>query len=1036
MKFAQTFIKHHVMTILLYILVVVFGFYSFQNLPLALMPSMEVPAAVVYATYPGAGPEDIEQQVTKKLEGAVAGLSGLDTLQSTSSENMAMLVIQFTNHTDMDQAMTDLRDKVAQVKSQLPDDASDPTVMSIDIDSMPVVQVALRGNDLASLQSIAEDEIQPALERLDGVASVDISGGYEQEIAVHTDASRLKGYNLTISSIGQQLGADNIAIPGGDLDNGSQTLAVRTDGEYSSIDDVKNALISLPAGGTVRLSQIADVSMQPKDQDAISKVDGEECIILSVNKQSGSNTVQIAELAKAEFDSLLKSSDSLQWNIVMDQSDYINMTVDNAIQNIWMGVLFAAIVLFLFLRDFGATMAVTIAMPCCILFTFLIMNVLGITLNMMSLGGITLGVGMIVDNSIVVLENIFTYRADGYDRLEACTKGTGEVIGAVIASTLTTVAVFLPIALSGGMAGMMFKEFCITIVALLLSSLIISVTLVPLLCYFLLGSTKQKSVKPQGSGATPITEKPLSRVYRSSLNFLITHRWAGIALTVVICIVSVLSVSQAGMELIPEMDEGQVSVTVSMPNGSTMEDTAAIEDRIAAIAVDTIPELEQIYYSTGSSTSIMSSSSGASVTISLVDLDQRDRSSADIAKQLRHDLQDIAGCELTVSTSSTMSMSTDSDISVELTGDDYDQLAETADDLANRISALPDAINVESSAGEQTPRVAVKINRENASRFGLNAATIGGLVRGELTGSTATTLRMNGEEYDVTVAGDEDVATSLDALRSMQIPTMTGGTVPLSMVADVYTELSPQSIARKNQKETVTITGESESGDSNAIKAAVDDIVAKYELPDGVEVGEGDTAASQIAETTGTLMLALAVAIMLVYFILATQFNSFSLPIAIMLILPIGLLGSMILLWPTGNHVSMVALLGVIILAGTVVNSSIVLIDYTLQRRQRGEDKNTAILNACPRRVRPVLMTAMTTILGLVPMVCSSGEGSEMMKPMGVVMMTGMVISTIATLFITPVYYSLTDSVAARLSGLLKKIKLPKFNFHKKNPQQ
>lgn len=1036
MKFAQTFIKHHVMTILLYILVVVFGFYSFQNLPLALMPSMEVPAAVVYATYPGAGPEDIEQQVTKKLEGAVAGLSGLDTLQSTSSENMAMLVIQFTNHTDMDQAMTDLRDKVAQVKSQLPDDASDPTVMSIDIDSMPVVSVALRGNDLASLQSIAEDEIQPALERLDGVASVDISGGYEQEIAVHTDASRLKGYNLTISSIGQQLGADNIAIPGGDLDNGSQTLAVRTDGEYSSIDDVKNALISLPAGGTVRLSQIADVSMQPKDQDAISKVDGEECIILSVNKQSGSNTVQIAELAKAEFDSLLKSNDSLQWNIVMDQSDYINMTVDNAIQNIWMGVLFAAIVLFLFLRDFGATMAVTIAMPCCILFTFLIMNVLGITLNMMSLGGITLGVGMIVDNSIVVLENIFTYRADGYDRMEACTKGTGEVIGAVIASTLTTVAVFLPIALSGGMAGMMFKEFCITIVALLLSSLIISVTLVPLLCYFLLGSTKQKSVKPQGSGATPITEKPLSRVYRSSLNFLITHRWAGIALTVVICIVSVLSVSQAGMELIPEMDEGQVSVTVSMPNGSTMEDTAAIEDRIAAIAVDTIPELEQIYYSTGSSTSIMSSSSGASVTISLVDLDQRDRSSADIAKQLRHDLQDIAGCELTVSTSSTMSMSTDSDISVELTGDDYDQLAETADDLANRISALPDAINVESSAGEQTPRVAVKINRENASRFGLSATAIGGLVRGELTGSTATTLRMNGEEYDVTVAGDEDVATSLDALRSMQIPTMTGGTVPLSMVADVYTELSPQSIARKNQKETVTITGESESGDSNAIKAAVDDIVAKYELPDGVEVGEGDTAASQIAETTGTLMLALAVAILLVYFILATQFNSFSLPIAIMLILPIGLLGSMILLWPTGNHVSMVALLGVIILAGTVVNSSIVLIDYTLQRRQRGEDKNTAILNACPRRVRPVLMTAMTTILGLVPMVCSSGEGSEMMKPMGVVMMTGMVISTIATLFITPVYYSLTDSVAARLSGLFKKIKLPKFNFHKKNPQQ
>ena len=288
--------------------------------------------------------------------------------------------------------------------------------MSIDIDSMPVVQVALRGSDLAALQSIAEDEISPALERLDGVASVDVSGGYEDEVAVKTNAARLKGYNLTITSVAQQLGADNMAIPGGDLDNGSQTLAVRTDGEYSSLNDVKNALISLPAGGTVRLSQIADVSMQPKDRSTIAKVDGEECIMLSVNKQSGSNTVKVAQSAVDRLNEVIAENDALQADVVMDQSDYINMTVDNAVQNIWMGVLFAAVVLLVFLRDLGATLSLTIAMPCCILFTFLIMNVCGITLNMMSLGGITLGVGMIVDNSIVVLENIFSYRADGYSR--------------------------------------------------------------------------------------------------------------------------------------------------------------------------------------------------------------------------------------------------------------------------------------------------------------------------------------------------------------------------------------------------------------------------------------------------------------------------------------------------------------------------------------------------------------------------------------------------------------------------------------------
>ena len=1024
MKIAENSIKHNVMTILVYILIAVFGFYCFQSLPLALMPEMELPVAIVYSTYAGAGPEDIEQQVTEPLESACASLSGLESLTSTSAENMSMVIAQFDYGVNLDEVLTDMRDNVDMVKSQLPEDASDPTVMSIDIDSMPVIMVALRGSDLATMQSIAEDELAPALERLDGVASVDISGGYENEVAVKTDAARLRGYNLTVSSVAQQIGADNMAVPGGELDSGSQTLAVRTDGEYQSVRDVENALISLPAGGTVRLNQIADVSLQPKDQDALAKVNGEECLLLSVNKQSGSNTVDIAERAKAELDSLTADNNALDWDLVMDQSDYINMTVDNAMSNIWMGVLFAAIVLIVFLRDIGATVAISVAMPCCILFTFLIMFALDITLNMMSLGGIALGVGMIVDNSIVVLENIFHYRSDGYDRWESCVQGTREVVLSVTASTLTTIAVFLPIGLSGGMTGMMFKEFCITIVALLSSSLIISLTLVPLLCYILLdrGGVHRISASDPGVKERMMADKPMMRNYKKVLKLFITRRWVGLAVTFGICAISVVSIALAGSELIPEMDQGQISVSVGMPNGSTMEETAAIQDRIVAIAEQTIPEMEQVYYSTGSSSSVMSGTSSASVTITLVDLEDRDRSSNEVANQLRRDLSNIAGCEITVSASS-MSVGEGSDISLQLSGEDYDVLAEAANDLAAEIEALPDAINVESSAGEQVPRVAVKINRDNASRFGLSASTIGGLVRGELTGSTATTLRMGGEEYDVTISGDEALTQDIDALRSLQLPSATGGTVPLSMVADVYTELSPQTINRIDQYETVTITGESESGDSVGITQAVNGLLADYQLPEGVEIEDGDTAASSIAETTQSLMTALMVAILLVYFILASQFNSFVLPVAIMLILPIGLLGSLMLLWPLGYKISMVALLAVIILAGTVVNSSIVLVDYTLQRRERGEDKNTAILNACPRRVRPVLMTALTTILGLVPMVFSGGEGSEMMRPMGIVMMTGMVVSTIATLFITPVYYSITDSIVERVKNRFKRTK-------------
>ncbi len=1025
MRISEQCIKHNVMTVLTYILICIFGFYCFSNLPLALMPSIELPVAVVYSTYTGAGPQDLEQQVTRPLESACASVSGLEDLTSTSSEGMAMLIIQFADGTDLDDAMVDLRDSIDRAKAALPDDASDPVVMAIDIDSLPVIMAAVKGSDLALLQSAAEDDIAPALERLDGVASVDITGGYEEEIAVMTDPAKLKGFNLNISTVAQQIGADNISIPGGDMDSGSQTLTVRTDGEYESIDDVQNALIMLPTGGTVRLSQVAKVEKRPKDQDSISKVNGEPCLLLSVNKQSGANTVEIANKAKDRLEELTEGNTNFQWELVADQSDFINRTVDNTVSNIATGVIFAALVLFLFLKDLGATVAISVAMPACILFTFLIMWALDITLNMMSLGGIALGVGMIVDNSIVVLDNIFRYRDDGYERFEACTMGASEVSMSVVASTLTTVAVFLPIGLSGGLTGMMFKEFCITIVALLLSSLIIALTLVPLLCYILLDRIKTARGKKKAQRRPKLKIRPgLMERYKSLLNLFITKRWLGVALTAAVCLVSLISVVLAGAELIPEMDQGEVDVAVSMPNGSSLEETASIQDRIVDIALDTIPEITQVYYSTGSSASIMSATSGASITITLCPSDERKRSAAEIANELRNALSNIAGCEITVTGGGMMVVDSGSDISLQLSGKDYDELAEAASGLADAISQLPDAINVESSAGDQVPRVAVKINRENASRFGLSSATIGSLVRAELTGSVATTLRVSGEEYDVTISGNENVSKDMSALKSLQLPTNTGGTVPLSLVADISTELSPQSIARINQNETVTVTGESESGDSNGLNEAVNELLADYELPEGIEIDDSENASADITETMNTLLTALMVAILLVYFILASQYNSFVLPIMIMMILPIGLLGSMSMLFPAGYRLSMVALLAVVILAGTVVNSSIVLVDYIQIRRERGEEKNEAIMNACPRRVRPVLMTALTTILGLVPMLVSQGEGTELMKPMSIVMITGMIVSTTATLFITPVYYSLIDSFVLSAKGF--KLKMPK----------
>lgn len=1017
MNIADFCLKHKVTTIMAYVLIVVFGIMGFTSLPLALLPDIELPMAVVYTTYSNAGPQEVENMVTKTIESACASVSGMDEIQSISSEGSSMVMVTFADGTDMDEAMVDLRDRIDRVKGFLPEDADAPMTMTIDVDAMPVVTVGLKGADLAELQAIAEDDIQPALERIDGVASVDIAGGYENEIAIDTDADRLAGYGLSVSYIAQMLAAENVALPAGEVQSGDQSFSVRADGEFSSVSDIANTLIPLPTGGTVRLSEVADVYVAPKEQTAIAKIGGEPCITISVNKQSDTNTLQVAERAKDALNEVTALQPTLDWSLLMDQSDMINMTVDSVVQNIVFGVLLAAIVLFVFLRDLGATAVISVSMPICIISVFLIMQVFDITMNMMSLGGIAMGVGMIVDNSIVVLENIFHYRSDGCDRFVSCVEGTKEVALSISASTLTTVAVFLPIGLSGGLSGMMFREFCITICSLLLASLIIALTLVPVLCYALLDRGGKHRMRMPDTGHD-IADRPLMRKYKELLAHFITHRKKAIIISGAMIVAFLGSIAIAGVELMPQMDESMVAIGVEMPVGSDLEDVSAMADRAVDIALEQVPEIESIYYSTGgASMSTTSTANSASITVNLVDKSDRDRSSQQVADDLRPYMQDLAGAEISVEASGTMDMSsmTGDAISVTLRGDDYEKLSQTAEQLAGQLATLPGAIEVSSSASEQVPEVEITLNRANASRFGLTAATIGQAVRGELSGQTATQLKVNGEEITVTVRGDSRAETSIDALKSVMIPTQTGGSVPLSLVANVETVLAPQSINRLNQSRTVTITGGAADNVSTAeMSQAVQGVLDTFELPDGITYETGGEMEEMI-NTFTQLAYALVVALGLVYFVLASQFESFVMPVIIMTILPIGLLGSLFTLPLTGNKISMVAFIGVIMLAGTVVNSSIVLIDYMNIRRKRGEDKDTAILNACPRRVRPVLMTTLTTVLGLLPMVFSNGEGAEMMRPMAIVMITGMVVSTIVTLLFTPVYYSLIDSLTQRV---------------------
>ena len=1009
MSMAKFCIKHKVTTLLAVIMISIFGVAFTTQLQMSLLPDMEAPMAMVMCYYNGATPEDIEELVTRPLESAIMSVPGVESVSSTSSNSVSQIQVTYVEDTDLDIAATKLREEFDMLS--LPDGATDPVIVNINISEiMPSAIIALMGDNLASLQSLAEDTVAPALERIDGVASVTVSGGVTQQIEVQVDAARAAGYGLSNSYISQFLAAENLLYPGGEIQNGSKSLTVSTDAKFQSVEDVASMLITLPTGGTVRLGEVADVSLQSQNTDTVAQMDGASSVILQVSKQSGANEAATAEAVAARMAELAAENPSIQYAAPYLASDYINLSVESALQNILLGVVLAAIVVFLFLWRWGATLTIAISMPVCILSVFVLMNVWDLTLNMMSLGGIAMGVGMIVDNSIVVLENIYRFSREGHDRLSACVDGTKEVTTAVIASTLTTVAVFLPLGLTGGMAGMLFKDFCLTISFLILGSLLIALTWVPLLCYMLLDEGKvqrdelRRAGRPKNAFFTRCGQwiQKLYDHYMRLLDYFLHHLKVGMLVSFGLVAVFAVCCLSTNMVLMPEMDQSQVTVSISTPIGSEVEETSAYADRVVAIAQEEIPELESLYY--------IAQAESASVTLNLVGRTERDRSSGEVADSLRPLLQDLAGCEITVNAMDMTAMLGGSDISVEISGEDYNTLTMIADDLLREISQLEDAVDVVSSVAEQVPQVEVTINREAAARYGLTAATIGAAVRSELTGETATTVTIDNQELDVVVMGDGAAAASLDALRSMAVSTAMGGYVPLSSVAQVEVVQAPQTITRVNQSRQVSITGDTISGDATAMTEQLTEILNNYSMPEGY-TAELTGSYSDMMENFSDLLLALLVAIGLVYFVLAAQFESFLMPVIVMMILPVAFTGALFALPLTGRDLSMISLVALIMLAGTVVNNSIVLVEYIKIRREMGEDRITAILHACPLRIRPIMMTTLTTVLAMVPMAFGMGDTNEMMSDMGVTMMSGMIISTVITLVFTPVFYSVIDDI-------------------------
>lgn len=1014
MKIAKFSIQHKVTTILVSVMLVLFGILYGSQLSLALMPEMEAPMAVVMTTYAGANPGDMEELITDPLESAIMSVPGVEKIHSQSAENVSTIQITYQEDTDTDIAATRLREKFDMVP--LPEDASKPMIVNMNLSQiMPTAMIALLGEDQAQLQLLAEEVVCPALERLDGVAQVTVSGGLERQIVVELNASRCAALGISNSYVAQNLTGQNLLYPGGDLENGTETLTVTTDAKFQSVDDVANTILTLPTGGSIRLSEVADVRMEAMDPDAIAQVQGSPCVMLQVSKQSSANEMKVAQAVAKRLAELNEDHAQVDYFIPYIASDYIAQVTRGAFQNIFQGILLAAVVVFLFLRRGSSTFTIAVSMPVCILAVFIIMYLLDLTMNMLSLGGIAMGVGMIVDNSIVVLENINRFFAEGKSRIESCVEGTQEVASSVVASTLTTMAVFVPLALSGGMAGMLFRDFCLTITTLIAASLAISLTLVPLLCYFTLNEETALRRREKLAKKTPSPVKrrltglvdTLRSAYLRLLGYLLRHLKLGMLISVALVVLFAATIVNTKMVLIPAMDQGTVSIDISLPVGSEVEQSAAIAQKVAAAVEEHVPETRDMYYL----------AEGQSVTfgVNLVDRAERTRSSFDVEDALRPILNDIPGCKISVSASGSMAGFSGSDISVHITGDDYAMLSLLADDLTRQISALPDAIEVENSLSQQVTQVRVRMNRDTAAQYGLTAASVGSAVRAELTGVTATAVTIDNQEYNVMVKGDGSTASSLDALKSMPVPTPVGGSVPLSSVANVTLEEAPQTISRDNQHRQVTITGSTLSGDTAAITKQINAILDGFAMPQGY-TAETAGGYEDMIENFSDLLLALAGALLLVYFVLAVQFESFAMPVIVMMILPVAFLGALFALPVTGRDLSMLSLVALIMLAGTVVNASILLVEYIKVRRRMGESREEAILQACPLRIRPILMTTLTTVLAMLPMALGWGQANEMLSDMGIVMISGMVISTLITLIFTPVYYSVIDQLSHSFS--------------------
>jgi HAE1 family hydrophobic/amphiphilic exporter-1 len=1010
MSISTLSIKRAITFTMIYIFVVGFGLFGLSRLKIDLYPDVTFPVIAIITTYTGVAPADMENLVTKPIEEAVASVENIKHIRSQSKLGASLILAEFDWGIDLDKSEKDIRNNVDFIRDYLPDEASEPLIVAFDPQKMPILFMSVSGPmGPAELRELGRRQIKPALERIVGVASAETAGGLKRQIQVQLEPAKLQAQGLSVDTVISALSRENKQVPGGKLDEGGSEFSIRTLSEYTSVEQIANTVIGYREETPIYVKNVAQVQDTYEEPTRVIRNNRKPGILLLVSKNSKANTVQVADRVIKSIPKIVsRLPEGVKIGVIFNQADFIKRSISNLSSTAVQAFFLAALVLLFFLHNIRASIIVALSIPISIVVTFAVLDLAEITLNMMSMAGLALAVGLLVDNSIVVLENIFRHFKGSGNLFKSADSGTREVGTAIIASTLTTISVFFPVLFVPGIAGVMFNDMALTICFSLFCALLVSLTLIPLLSSRFLkeNSAEDHTLSQRISRSIDGRLEKLLNLHARTLNWCLDHRKTTLLVAVLVFAMSLATVPRLGMDFFPKMDEGHFEIQAERDPGTSLKSTEMTFRQIEDIIQDTTPELRNQNSEIGVGEAFGAFGKGSyagEIRINLIDKEQRDRSQREIESALRKRLDRIPG--ITYSITQGHFMGEEGDLIIYLYGEDLDMGKRLSNKIKEAIQDIPGALDVHTSLEAGRPELQIDLDRDRISALGLSTQQVASAVSTYIKGTTASLFRDRGEEYDILVQLDPRYRKSTEILRNLYVTNPQGEQIPLSSIARIRRSTSPTSILRRDQQRVVNIAVTVQGRSLGEVTRDVEKRLEKVDFSSDFTYETGGSA-QDMRTSFKWLLVAFGGAAFIVYMVMASLYESFMAPFIIFLTIPLAIVGAIGMLLVTGTPLSVVAFIGIIMLAGIVVNNSIVLVDYINQLRGRGYAVRDAVMEGGRTRLRPILMTALTTILALTPLALGLGSGGEAWSPMARSVIGGLTASTLLTLLVIPVIYT------------------------------